>query len=86
MREYTYPTPGDEELCELVKCKYHNLITDAVFFYWHAKAPKARWKIISSGEVSRVALMIYPRILGAGQNAQNIDFPKSAPHKNQSDN
>jgi len=34
----------------------------------------------TSDEVSRAALMIYPRILGAGRNAQNIDFPKSAPY------
>ena len=31
----------------------------------------------TSDEVSHDALMIYPRILGADQNAQNIDFPKS---------
>ena len=35
----------------------------------------------TSDEVSHAALMIYPRILGAGQNAQNIDFPKSVPYK-----
>ena len=33
----------------------------------------------TSEKVSRAALMIYPIILGAGQNAQNIDFSKSAP-------
>ena len=32
----------------------------------------------TSDKVSCVALMIYPRILRAGQNEQNIDFPKSA--------
>ena len=36
----------------------------------------------TSDEVRRAALMIYPRILEAGQNVQNIDFPKSAPCKN----
>ena len=39
----------------------------------------------TSDEVSRAALMIYPRILGVGQNVQNIDFPKSAPYKNQNE-
>ena len=35
-----------------------------------------------SDEVSCVALIIYPRIFGASQNAQNKDIPKSAPNKN----
>ena len=39
----------------------------------------------TSDEVSRAALMIYPRIFAAGQNVQNIDFPKSAPYKNQNE-
>ena len=40
----------------------------------------------TSEGVSRAALIIYPIIFGVGQNAQNIDFPKSAPpYKNQSE-
>ena len=35
-----------------------------------------------SDEVSSVALIIYPRIFRASQNAQNKDIPKLAPNKN----
>ena len=36
----------------------------------------------TSDKVSRAALMIYPRIFGAGRYVQNLNFSKSAPYKN----
>ena len=46
---------------------------------------KGAMKNNTSDEVSHAALMVYPRIFGAGQNVQNIDFPKSVPYKNQNE-
>ena len=72
----------DTFFCDYALYKSTNLITDVLFFYRHAKALKARWKIMHLTKLAVPLWWFTPRILGAGQNAQNIDFPKSAPYKN----